>query len=220
MESAVSSLDALAQADAAPAFTLVLPKSSPPVAFPFAGRLDDVSLPSLLLMLEGERKTGILALVLEPGRGKAVLYLLEGRVVRAYLPGRMEPRHAAAVCFLLPCSRGTFHFLPYPAIPGDDVGCSTTKLIVEGVRRLPTALAPLPGDAVPGSRLRRKSRRPRILRGIPGSRPGDEWMKDPLAFFFMACFVLLLLLAAFQIGPRSPGSPRSGILEGRSARQP
>lgn len=206
----------LAQVDAAPDFRLVLPERAPGIDAPaFAGRLDHVSLPSLLLVLEAERKTGILTLDLEPGCGSATLSLREGRVVRAHLSGRQERRHAAAVDDLLDCTRGAFEFLPDPEVQGDDIGCSTTQLLVDGARRRSAASA----SAAPGTRLRKRNRR-RILRGVPGPFAGGESRKDVMACFFMACVVLLLLLTAVRSGPRPPDSPAHGSLERKAFRPP
>jgi hypothetical protein len=102
----------------------------------FRGTLDEIGLPSILCILEMERKTGVLVLILEPALEKAYLYLREGRVLRAQLSRRKEPRNAAVVYSLLSCTHGTFDFLPSEVVPDDDIQCSITRLIVEGARRM------------------------------------------------------------------------------------
>lgn len=106
----------------------------------FRGRLDQIGLPSLLCILEMERKTGILVLIVEPEREQAHLHLSEGRVFRADLEGREEPRNAELVYGLLARTRGTFDFCPSSVDLDDKMRCSTTRLIFEGARRIDKAL--------------------------------------------------------------------------------
>ena len=100
------------------------------------GELHEIALPSLLCVLESERKTGILVLVLEPDGEKAALYLREGRVVRAHRSGLKGPQNAEVLYGLLGRTRGTFEFRPARVVLDDRIQCSTTQLILEGARRL------------------------------------------------------------------------------------
>src|SRR6185503_472626 len=95
----------------------------------FRGKLEEIGLPSILGVLERERRTGVRVLDLEPGRGKAHLHLSEGRVFRAHLDGREEPRNAELVYGLIAGVRGTFDFRPLDEVLDDDVRCYTTLLI-------------------------------------------------------------------------------------------
>lgn len=118
----------------APEPVLTIDSSDEPACF--QGALDQIALSSLLCILETERKTGILVLFDEPGLGKARLHLSEGRVVRAHLDDREQPRNAELVYLLLARTRGHFDFLPSRVVLGDELRCSTTRLLFEGVRRI------------------------------------------------------------------------------------
>ena len=166
------------------------------------GRLDEIGLPSLLCILEMERKTGILLLILEPELEKATLHLREGRVCRAHL-SRREPRNAAAVYALFACTRGTFDFHPSDEIFGDDIQCSTSRLIFEGARRLEEARFAPPLEAVeyapiepdPVSRPSRKKARfvPDLKRAPQRTTLG----RRTVAVLLMASFVLVLVSAVW-----------------------
>jgi hypothetical protein len=86
-----------------------------------------------------ERTTGILFLIVEPEQEKAELHLSEGRVFRALLHRREEPRNVELVYFLLACTRGSFDFRPSDVVLDDEMQCPTTRLIFEGARRIDEA---------------------------------------------------------------------------------
>jgi hypothetical protein len=100
------------------------------------GEIDQISLASVLTILEMERKTGLL--LLERPSGVARLYLRRGRVVRAEIE---EPRlvGAAAVYEVLAWAEGAFDFLAGDVGGVDDIQTSTTFLLIEGARRLDEA---------------------------------------------------------------------------------
>ena len=108
----------------------------------FRGRLEEIGLPSLLCVLEMERRTGMLILNLEPDRRMARLHLSAGRVFRAHWDSREEPRNAELVYGLISRLRGTFDFRPSDVVLDDDIRCSSTRLIFEGIRRM--------NEAIPG----------------------------------------------------------------------
>jgi len=83
-----------------------------------------------------ERKTGILVLTLEPKQEKVRLYLSEGRVLRARVDKKEEPRNAELVYRLLARTRGKFDFRPAGVLQEDEIQSSTTRLILEGARRI------------------------------------------------------------------------------------
>lgn len=145
----------------------------------FRGKLDEIGFPSLLCILEMERKTGILVLTFEPSLEKASLYFSEGRVFRAHLSGRKEPRNAAVVYSLLACTDGTFDFHPSDVAFDDELQCTTTRLIVEGARRMNEAPSPAPLDFVidkrmPGLGVDGLDMEKRVpLDSQPPSRPGN-----------------------------------------------
>ena len=96
------------------------------------GELDQVSLSSVLTILEMERKTGLL--LVERSPTVARIYLRKGRVIRAQIeePGLSG---AAAVYEILGWTVGAFDFLACDVGGVDDVQTSTTFLLMEGARR-------------------------------------------------------------------------------------
>ncbi len=98
------------------------------------GKLDQVGLPSLLTLLELERKSGILT-VIGPS-GEAALWFRAGRVVRARFADRDEPKNAACIYELLSWSNGDFRFSRQDIDLDDEVEASTTHLLMEGARRV------------------------------------------------------------------------------------
>jgi len=102
------------------------------------GELDQISLASVLTVLEMERKNGILMAehVREVGR----LFLRRGRIIRAAID---EPAlsGAAAVYQMLTWGAGSFDFLAGDVGGVDDIQASTTYLLIEGARRLDEAKA-------------------------------------------------------------------------------
>lgn len=106
----------------------------------FRGNLAEVRLPSVLAILEMERKTG--TLIVDHGRETARLQLRKGRVIRAHKDDAAEPRHAELVYQLIATPRGSFDFHPSKVAIGDDIQCPTSRLIVEGIRRMDQASTP------------------------------------------------------------------------------
>jgi len=135
----------------------------------FRGNLEEVPLPSLLGLLEMERKTGLLDLRLEGG--KARLHLRKGRVLRAHRLGAEGPRDAELIYRLIPSSWGTFDFRPAPVAVGDAIRCSTAQLLLEGIRRMNESVPPVEP---------------------PRRRP---WTKTVVAALLTAMFVLMVITA-------------------------
>lgn len=98
------------------------------------GDMDQIALSSVLVLLEMERKTGIL--LLERGEASARLFLRKGRVVRADVEGARTLAGAAAVYEALTWTDGSFDFLLGDVGGVDDIQASTTFLLMEGARRL------------------------------------------------------------------------------------
>jgi CheY-like chemotaxis protein len=96
------------------------------------GELDQVSLSSVLTILEMERKTGLMLVERPPTVAR--LHLRKGRVVRAQVE---EPAlaGAAAVYEILGWAAGAFDFLACDVGGVDEVQTSTTFLLMEGARR-------------------------------------------------------------------------------------
>lgn len=184
----------------------------------FAGRLEDISLPSLLLILEAERKTGILLLIGQAG--KSALFLQDGRVVRAHRSSRKEASHAAAVYSLLTWTSGNFDFQPYQGVVADEIGCSTSRLIMEGARRLRVGEDPIPARRAPGSRVGTRIRRRRTTRVSPGQHRGPSGLRDAVVYCFLAGFVVLMLLAMLDTRPRMPTPSANGGTDSKVAGHP
>lgn len=101
------------------------------------GTLDQVSLPSLLTLLELDRKTGILHLVreIDDREENAQLVVSRGRVIAASLDGAAELTDAERVYYLLGWETGRFELNQQAVESEDRIGMSTTGLLMEGARR-------------------------------------------------------------------------------------
>ncbi|HXU06599.1 MAG TPA: DUF4388 domain-containing protein [Polyangia bacterium] len=102
------------------------------------GELDQISLSSVLVVLEMERKNGIL--LVERPRETGRLFLRRGRIIRAAID---EPAvsNALAVYQMLTWGTGSFDFLTGDVGGVDEIQASTTFLLIEGARRLDEARA-------------------------------------------------------------------------------
>lgn len=100
------------------------------------GQVDQIGLSSILVVLEMERKTGIL--LVERLQGTARLFLRKGRIIRA---DTEEPRLSgtAAVYEALNWTNGSFDFLSGDIGGVDEIQASTTYLLIEGARRFDEA---------------------------------------------------------------------------------
>jgi CheY-like chemotaxis protein len=122
-------------------------KTTPPSAEPkasrgyrplsaFRGAIDQISLPGVLVLLEMERKTGVL--LIERGEATARLFLRKGRVIRAD-SDRPTLKGALAVYEALTWPAGSFDFLAGDVGDVDEIAASTTFLLMEGARRVDEA---------------------------------------------------------------------------------
>jgi len=103
------------------------------------GSLDQLGLSSLMILLEMERKSGLLLLV---SRGeKARIFLKHGRVVQARFERKPIPANAEAVYELLTWTGGTFEFSSFDVDMDDEIEMATTGLLIEGARRIDEANA-------------------------------------------------------------------------------
>jgi DNA-binding response OmpR family regulator len=100
------------------------------------GTLEQLGLSSLLVMVEMERKSGILRLDRPGATGR--LFVREGRVIAARLDGDRVPegarKGAACVYHLLTWADGRFDFSAVEVEMEDEVQSSTTHLLMEGAR--------------------------------------------------------------------------------------
>lgn len=108
--------------------------SSPGIMTAFRGTLDQIGLPSILSLVDMERKTGMLVLILEPGKEKARLQFVDGRVVRAAYDKRDRPKNAELIYELLGRTEGKFEFRNVMIESTDEVHSPTAHLLLEGAR--------------------------------------------------------------------------------------
>jgi len=106
------------------------------------GTLKDVGLSSLLVLLEMERKTGLLVLVRTEPAERCRIFIREGRVVAASSDADRGLVNALAVYHALYWSDGTFSFSGLAVEMPDQVQMTTTHLLMEGAQRLDEALRP------------------------------------------------------------------------------
>jgi DNA-binding response OmpR family regulator len=97
------------------------------------GDLSQVGLSSLLILIEMERKTGLLQLRAPNGPAAQIL-VREGKVVHARLDDAEEPVDAECVYYLLTWPAGEFEFVMCLVEGADRVNVSTTHLLMEGAR--------------------------------------------------------------------------------------
>jgi len=113
--------------------------SSPGIMTAFRGTLDQIGLPSILSLVDMERKTGMLVLILEPGKEKARLQFVDGRVVRAAYDKKDRPKNAELVYELLGRTEGKFEFRNVMIDSQDEVHSPTAHLLLEGARLIDEA---------------------------------------------------------------------------------
>ena len=100
------------------------------------GTLEQLGLSSLLVMIEMERKSGILRLERVGATGR--IFCREGRVIAARLDGDRAPadarKGAESVYHLLTWGDGRFDFSAVDVDMEDEVKSTTTHLLMEGAR--------------------------------------------------------------------------------------
>jgi two-component system OmpR family response regulator len=96
-----------------------------------SGALEEFGLSSVLIVLELERKTGVVILRAPQSVGR--IYLRQGRVVRAQIEGS-DRRGQLAVYDLLGWPRGRFEFNVGEVSGNDEIGSSTSFLLLESAR--------------------------------------------------------------------------------------
>jgi hypothetical protein len=98
------------------------------------GELDRIGLPTLLTILEMERRSGLL--VLSRPRQLGRLHLRDGHIIRARIAGARRQNGPEAVYQMLTWGDGQFE-LWHTEIEGrDEIRQRTTYLLMEGMRRL------------------------------------------------------------------------------------
>jgi CheY-like chemotaxis protein len=98
-----------------------------------AGVLGQFGLSSVLVLLDLERKSGVTTVTGRAGRGR--VFVRDGRVIRAVIEAAHGGRSGAiAVYELLTWSEGRFEFHPGEVEGDDEIGSSTSFLLMEGAR--------------------------------------------------------------------------------------
>jgi CheY-like chemotaxis protein len=114
--------------------------SSPGIMTAFRGTLDQIGLPSILSLVDMERKTGMLVLVLDPAKEKARVHFVDGRVVRAAYDKKDRPKNAELIYELLGrLEGGKFEFRNMLIDSKDEVHSPTAHLLLEGARLIDEA---------------------------------------------------------------------------------
>jgi len=102
------------------------------------GDLAHLGVSAVLIILEMERKSGILVLRSQiTGR----VFLKEGRVLAAFFDDKPQPRGAEAVFEMLTWKSGKFEFTALEVEMEDQIQTTTTHLLMEGARRIDEAAA-------------------------------------------------------------------------------
>jgi CheY-like chemotaxis protein len=106
-----------------------------------AGLLEHLGVSSLLMMIEMERKSGVLKLERPGCTGR--VFVRQGRVLAARLSGDRAPedasRAAGAVYHVLTWTTGKFDFTPGDVDVDEEITESVTGLLMEGARLLDEA---------------------------------------------------------------------------------
>jgi CheY-like chemotaxis protein len=102
------------------------------------GTLKQLGLPSVLTILEMERKSGVLVLTRSGGEtGRC--FMRQGRIVKARIDGKTTPHNAEAVYLMLTWEDGEFEFTVFEVDMEDEVKEAVTQLLMEGARRMDEA---------------------------------------------------------------------------------
>ncbi len=127
------------------------------------GDLSHVGLSSLLVLIEMERKTGLLQLRAPNGPSGQIL-VREGKVVHARLDDSEDPVDAECVYYLLTWGAGEFEFTACLVEGADRVGVSTTHLLMEGARLMDEQNDPAQG-----------TQKVLTVPPISSNNPDDSW---------------------------------------------
>jgi CheY-like chemotaxis protein len=100
-----------------------------------SGRLEQLGLSSLLVMMEMERKDGVLQLQNSTDKKVGRIFIRKGQVIQARIDkDDVERNGAHSVYHMLTWSKGRFHFTAMDIEMEDLVHASTTSLLMEGAR--------------------------------------------------------------------------------------
>ncbi len=125
----------------------------PPTTSGLRGDLAQVGLSTLLVLIEMERKTGVLAVRSTTG-DSAQIMIRDGKCLAAEMRGTGKPSDAACIYQLLRWKTGDFYFSAKPIDTPDRIQLTTTALLMEGARLADEESAPVripPPGAVSGA---------------------------------------------------------------------
>jgi CheY-like chemotaxis protein len=100
----------------------------------FKGSLDQIGLPSIFSLIDMERKTGMLVVILDPDREKFRVFFKEGRVMRAAFDKKDRPKNAELIYAVLSRNRGRFEFRNAEVDGQDEIQSPIARLLLEGAR--------------------------------------------------------------------------------------
>jgi two-component system, OmpR family, response regulator len=98
------------------------------------GRLEAISLASVLTVLEMDRRTGVLTVRRRAQTARVAIR--DGQVRDAWFLGGQRCMGIDAVCKMLEWHEGTFELRMVPVEGADRIGLGTTALLMEAARRL------------------------------------------------------------------------------------
>jgi len=108
-----------------------------------SGNLAEVGLSSLLVLLDMDRKTGVLKVTREESEEQATLYLRKGTPVAAEMDYASEQiRNKEVIYAMLAWDSGEFAFYPQEVNCETQIQLSTTALLLEGARIIDEACKP------------------------------------------------------------------------------
>lgn len=97
-----------------------------------SGSLGEISIPTLLSLLDFERKSGIL-LLLSDHHQAARLFVAEGRIVKVEAGDPEDPPRERLMS-VLDWTSGTFEFTSCEVVGSDEIGANTSALLLEHAR--------------------------------------------------------------------------------------
>lgn len=105
-----------------------------------SGRLEQLGLSSLLVMMEMERKDGVLQLQRAEDKTVGRIFLRKGQVIQSTIDKDPEQRGGRETVYhMLTWAKGRFHFTAMDVEMEDLVRTSTTSLLMEGARLIDEA---------------------------------------------------------------------------------
>lgn len=118
------------------------PDAKPAASSGLRGDLAQVGLSTLLVLVEMERKTGVLALTATTGQAAQIM-IRDGKILLAEMKKGGTKVDAECIYEVLRWKTGDFDFAAKPIDVPDRIQASTTHLLMEGARRMDEDSAPV-----------------------------------------------------------------------------